>query len=194
MRNDSRPRRQRGFVLVTAMVFLVALTLIGASMVGLGSSNLRAVSNMQTQIEARSVAQQVIEEIISTNFAASSATLAAIVKDYDVTMAGGYKDYTVSVPVQPCMQQFKKFSISPRDPRADTVGYENCIQGADSFCADTVWRVAANVREGWFGANEDVVQGVSVVVDVESGTFHDAEKYDNDEMRDDNEPDNPFCR
>lgn len=182
---------QAGFVLVTAMVFLVALTLIGASMVSLGSSNLRVVSNMQAQIEARSVAQQVIEGIVSSNFAKSAATLEAVRQDYNVVLAAGYKDYTVSVDDRPCMQQFKKFSVSPKDPRTALDDYKSCVQGADSYCADTVWRIAANVSEGWFGANETVVQGVSLVVDVESGTFHDADKYDTDRTSAD--PENPYC-
>lgn len=184
-------RAQQGFVLVTALVFLVALTLIGAAMVGIGSASLRAVNNMQAQLEARSVAQQVIDGILSANFAASAATLDAVVTDYSVQMAGGYKDYTVSIATRPCMQQFKKFSVSPRDARADTPDYENCVQGAEAYCADTLWRVRADVAEGWFGANETVSQGVSLVVDVESGTFHDAEKYDSDKSS--SEADNPYC-
>lgn len=192
MRRIQAAHAQRGFILVTALVFLVALTLIGAAMVGIGSANLRAVNNMQAQLEARSVAQQVIDGILSANFAASAATLDAVVTDYTVQMATGYKDYTVSITDRPCMQQFKKFSVSPRDVRVDTPDYENCVQGAESYCADTLWRLRANVSEGWFGANESVSQGVSLVVDVETGTFHDAEKYDTD--RSSTDPENPYCQ
>lgn len=192
MRKIESRRAEQGFVLVTALVFLVALTLIGAAMVGIGSASLRAVNNMQAQLEARSVAQQVIDGILSSNFAASATTLDAVVTDYTVQMAGDYKDYTVTIANRPCMQQFKKFSVSPRDVRVDTPDYENCVQGADSYCADTLWRIRADVSEGWFGANESVSQGVSLVVDVESGTFHDAEKYDTDRSSTDAE--NPYCR
>lgn len=184
--------RQQGFVLITALVFLVALTLIGVAMIGLGTTGVRAVNNMQSQMEARSVAQQVIDGVISANFAASATTLDAVVRSYTVQLATGYKQYTVGITARPCMQQFRKFSVVPKDPRTATEDYKNCVQGAESYCADTLWRVGADVSEGWFGANESVVQGVSLVVDVESGTFHDGERYDTD--RTNTDAANPYCR
>lgn len=186
--------RQQGFVLITALVLLVALTLIGVAMIGLGTSSVRAVNNMQSQMEARAVAQQVLDGVVSANFAASADTLDAVVRSYTVQLAAGYKQYTVSIPAtaRPCMQQFRKFSVNPRDPRVAMEEYKNCVQGAEAYCADTLWRLSADVSEGWFGANESVVQGVSLVVDVESGTFHDAEKFDTDRNNDDDS--NPYCR
>lgn len=189
--NAKSASRQRGFVLITGVVLLVALTIIGVGMIVLSTANLRTVSNMQAQIEARAVAQQVIDEVLSRDFAKSPATLGAVVRDYSVQPATDYKTYTVSIARQPCMQQFKKFSVNPKDPRASTPDYENCVQGAESYCADTLWRISADVSEGWFGANESVTQGVSMVVDVESATFHNADQFSTNKTS--NDPKNPYC-
>lgn len=188
------PGRQGGFVLITGMAILVALTIIGIGMVVLSTANLRTVNSMQAQLEARAAIQQLIDQLLSTNFTKDATTLAAVVQTYVVQPAGSTNPIDVTIAQRPCMQQFKKFSVNPRDPRVDTPQYKNCVQGADSYCADTLWRVSATVSQGWFGANESITQGVSVVVDIESGTFHDADKYDNNRNATGvGNEDNPFC-
>lgn len=191
---------QRGFVLISSLILLMMLTLIGAAMVNLGTINLRIINNTQRQMEARSVAQRVIDGIISANFTKDLDTLKAVFtgSPYTVALADApYKTYQVGIMERPCMQQFQPFKEN--DPRTaidpvtnKCVGpYCLCKQGASTLCADTLWRIRAQVSEGWFGANEGVVQGVSLVLDVENGVYHDAEEYAGTPSSTDEK--NPYC-
>lgn len=198
--NQVAMRGQAGFVLISSLIILILLTLMGAAMVNLGTINLRVINNTQRQMEARSVAQRVVDGIISTNFVASAATLDAVMtaNPYSVALAdSGYKTYSVTITERPCMQQFKQFVLD--DPRVqiptggtECVGlYCKCVQGAESFCADTLWRIQAEVSEGWFGANENLAQGVSLVVDVENALYQRGLEYETNKTS--AEPNNPYC-
>lgn len=197
--NQVAMRGQAGFVLISSLIILILLTLMGAAMVNLGTINLRVINNTQRQMEARSVAQRVIDGIISTNFVGSAATLDAVVAaPYTVALAdSGYKTYSVTIRERPCMQQFKQFVRE--DPRVqiptggtECVGlYCKCVQGADSYCADTLWRIRADVSEGWFGANENLTQGVSLVVDVENALYQRGLEYETNKTSAD--ANNPYC-
>lgn len=191
---------QGGFILVSSLILLMVLTLIGAAMVNLGTINLRIINNTQRQMEARSVAQRAIDQIISTNFAKNADTLTAVFtgSPYTVGLAdAAYKSYQVRILERPCMQQFKLFASD--DPRTavdpvtnECVGpYCLCKQGSLSLCSDTLWRIRAEVSEGWFGANEGVVQGVSLVVDVENNLYQHGLDYETDKSNPDTK--NPYC-
>jgi hypothetical protein len=193
---------QGGFVLISSLILLMMLTLIGAAMVNLGTVNLRIINNTQRQMEARSVAQRVIDGIISANFAKNEDTLTAVFtgSPYTVALADDtYKSYQVSILERPCMQQFRLFASD--DPRTaiDSVANECvgpyclCQQGGSSFCADTLWRIRAEVSEGWFGANEGVVQGVSLVVDIENNLYQYGLDYESEPKRSSADSKNPYC-
>lgn len=189
----NRVTQQAGFILVSSLILLMLLTLMGAAMVNLGTINLRVINNTQKQMEARSVAQRVIDQIISSNFVGSAATLNAVTggNPYSVNLAdGGYKSYQVNIRERPCMQQFKVFAL---DDARVSVGspYEKCVQAAEAYCADTLWRIRADVSEGWFGANEGVVQGVSLVVDVENAWYQRGLEYATNMASGD--ANNPYC-
>lgn len=199
-KNHVAMRGQRGFVLISSLILLMLLTLIGAAMVNLGTVNLRIINNTQRQMEARSVAQRVIDQIISANFTKNGATLDAVLSGSPYTVAladGAYKSYQVAILERPCMQQFRQFALDDArtaiDPTVnECVGpYCKCVQGAASYCSDTLWRIRAQVSEGWFGANEGVVQGVSLVVDVENDLFHNGLTYESNKSSTDS--DNPYC-
>lgn len=190
----------RGFILISSLILLMVLTLIGAAMVNLGTINLRIINNTQRQMEARSVAQRVIDGIISTNFAKNKDTLDAVFggSPYTVSLADvGYKTYQVSIMERPCMQQFRQFALDDSRMAIDPVvnecvgPYCLCKQGSTTVCSDTLWRIRAQVSEGWFGANEGVVQGVSLVVDVENDLYHNGSDFEADKSSAD--PKNPYC-
>lgn len=203
---------QGGFILISSLILLMVLTLIGAAMVNLGTINLRIINNTQRQMEARSAAQRVIDQIISANFVKNEAALAAVTtgSPYTVKLAGEvyrageavlsgdtYRSYQVTIAEQPCMQQFRQFALD--DARTainpatnECVGpYCKCVQGATSFCSDTLWQIRARVSEGWFGANENLVQGVSVVVDVENDLYQHGLEYETNKASTDTN--NPYC-
>ena len=49
--------RQRGFILITSLVFLVIMTLLGVSMFGNSSVEMRMAGNIKAKVEARALAE-----------------------------------------------------------------------------------------------------------------------------------------
>ncbi|MDG2540080.1 pilus assembly PilX N-terminal domain-containing protein [Dyella jiangningensis] len=66
--------RQGGFTLVTTLVFLVIFLIFAISMAGSSMVNTKVVSNQQFRLEAKTVAQQGIEQVLSQPFTAVPIT------------------------------------------------------------------------------------------------------------------------
>lgn len=91
-------QKQRGATLITALVMLVALTLLVVSAIRSSNTNLRIAGNMQVSEEATAAAQQAIEQIISGNFTDNPASSVITV---DINN-NGTPDYTASVAQPAC--------------------------------------------------------------------------------------------
>lgn len=146
--------RQRGTVLLIALVFLVVLTLLAISGVGTGVVSLRLAHNAQLVLEAQSAAQQQIENVLTTsaNFY-PTAIAAAPAIDVDVN-GDGVPDVVVARQAPRCL------SIRPAP------GFSYAF--AASTPKDTVWDIVATATDSVFGTRVAVRQGVKIRLPVDT--------------------------
>ncbi|CAG4882567.1 conserved protein of unknown function [Georgfuchsia toluolica] len=164
--------RQKGFVLVMALIMLVILTLLVISAIRVSNSNLRVAGNMQSGQEAVSAAQQATEQAISTNFTVAPA---AQTVNVDINK-DGTTDYAVTVPAPTCIST-KPLQNSDLDP-VNTAD-QPCISSSTSantglmttgapaatgqaWCNQQKWEVRAQVNDVVTGAAVTTRQGVSM--------------------------------
>lgn len=164
--------KQRGFVLVTALIFLVILTLLVVSAIRGGNSSLKIAGNMQQKEEAVAAAQQATEQVISANFTANPI---AQTINVDINK-DGTTDYVVTVPAQTCtstkaLQNSDLNSALPADqPCISSSAAGNTglmVAGApaatgQSWCNQQKWEVEARVADAVTGAAVTTHQGVSM--------------------------------
>ncbi|WP_354685726.1 pilus assembly PilX N-terminal domain-containing protein [Cupriavidus necator] len=166
-------RRQTGVTLVVTLVFMVLFLLIAVAMVNSGLVNVKVAANQQHTAEARDVAQQAVEQVISNDFTKAPAAVAVPVP---VDVSGdGKADYVAQVAQPDCLasKPMKNVELDLND--ADDV---SCLIGSgvqntgivtatnnagNSLCNATQWDVAATVNDAAnTGTVATVHQGVSV--------------------------------
>jgi Tfp pilus assembly protein PilX len=166
-----RPK-QGGFVLVTALIFLVILTLLVVSAIRVGNSELRIAGNTQVKEEALAAAQQATEQIISTNFT-TDPTAKTINVDIN---KDGTTDYIVTVPAQTCtttkslLNADLDSNVAADRPCVSSSTAQNTglmVDGApaatgQSWCNQQKWEVQAQVADVVTGAAVTTHQGVSM--------------------------------
>src|SRR5215471_5930190 len=174
--------RQRGVVMVMGLILLVVLTVLALTTLNLGKSSLQIVGNMQWRKQALSVAQEAIDDAISTTrlFMSPGAIYlnpcsAPNTKCVDVT-GDGKADVTVALtPTPTCVkaQVFKSASVNlnlndPNDQACTLAGSQTFgIVGspsANSMCSDTVWQVRAQATDNATQTLMAVTEGVAVRV------------------------------
>lgn len=131
--------RQSGTVLVMALMFLVILTILGIAAVNGTSLSFRAVGNMQSRNFAISLAQEAIEQKISssTSFYSPAANT--------ITIQG----QSVAVTAPQCAGA------------ATADGYDvNSPVSPD----DTRWEIGASVTDSVTGARVALRQGVKMIM------------------------------
>jgi Tfp pilus assembly protein PilX len=154
-------RCQRGSILVLSLIMLVVLTLLAAAAINMSSVGLRAVNSMQSRSEALSAAQNAIEQILNSNFAADIGAVAAT---YTVAVDAG-KSYPVTVAT-PCLKQILSIKNASLDlTKPEDVKCYDTSTNPWSACANTVWQISASVNDGFFGVNVSLVQGASLRMD-----------------------------
>ena len=132
-------RRQSGMVLITALMFLVILTMFGIAAINGTSSAFRAVGNMQSRNFAISLAQSGIEQYISTSTVFYTPAAAVI------TIQG----QKVNVTAPQCAGA------------ATADGYDvNSPVSPD----DTRWELGASVTDSVSGSNVSIRQGVKMIM------------------------------
>ncbi len=169
-------KQQRGSTLLVALIMLVLLTLIAISAINSTTSGVQIVGNTQFRDEARAVAQQAIEGVISSNFTVNpvSSPLAIDINKDGVT------DYVaqVSAPVCTGSVPVANASLNMNDPNdfpcysASTAGatgimYVSGVPIAPnmSWCYSQQWTVSATVNDSTqTGALVTVNQGVAMRV------------------------------
>jgi len=173
--------RQRGFVLVVALVMLVMLILLALSSFNMVKGDLQIVSNMQQRNEAVAAATQTLEEVISsTRFIttpndslASPCNGAANTRCVDVN-GDGKPDVTVKLTPAPHCVKAQAIKNSALDvTKADDIG---CSLGGnqafgvagavtgDSLCDDSVWEAHAIATDNVTEAKAEATLGISVRV------------------------------
>ncbi|AGW88788.1 PilX N-terminal domain-containing pilus assembly protein [Cupriavidus sp. DF5525] len=172
-KRQGRPlrRRQDGVTLVVTLVFMVLFLLIAVAMVNSGLVNVKVAANQQHTAEARDVAQQAIEQVISNDFTKAPAAVAVPV---DVS-GDGKADYVAQVAQPECVTSKPMKNVELDLSDADDVscligsGVQNTgivtagNNGGNSLCNATQWDVAATVNDAAnTGTVATVHQGVAV--------------------------------
>lgn len=167
------PGRQRGFTLVTTLVFLAIFLIFAISMAGSSLVNTKVASNQQFRLEAKTVAQQGIEQVLSQPFTSVPITT---VTPWPVDVNGdGNPDYTAQVdpPVctgtQPVLNQDLD-STNPNDigcmfsGSGQNTGILLASGGVSQPpCQATQWEVRSSVTDpNNTAASVTVHQGVAV--------------------------------
>ena len=91
-------RKQRGAALVVSAIMLVLLTLFALAVINMSTVNLRVANNEQVKTQSVASAQQAIEQVVSTNFAANPQPMTVAV---DINNDGS-SDYNVAVAKPVC--------------------------------------------------------------------------------------------
>jgi hypothetical protein len=161
MTNSGICSRQRGVALVIGMIMLVMLTLLVVSAINTSTTNLKVAGNMQSEDEARAMAQQAIEQFISSYSNFYPALVGPTTTPFNINNDSVANDYMVTVARPVCKRAAQQIP-----PRVSTVpGHEyDCVNGAKNgiYCWDTLWEVAATAVDTKSGVSQSVVQGVSL--------------------------------
>lgn len=156
MKNKNLCTNQSGASLIVSLIMLVVITLLALSAINSSNVNLRIAGNMQSRDEARSAAQQAIEQFISSysNFL-PTPPVGATAFSIDIDK-NGTTDYSVSVAKPIC--RMAKPQVTPSS---------NCTFGTVSglICWDSVWDVEATATNSANGVSQTVTQGVNIILD-----------------------------
>ena len=135
-----RRNRQQGIVLVVTLILLVVLTLFVLSSTRMTTGNMRIVGNMQAKKAVEAVAQQGVEQVLSSlaNFVPDPTAAIA------VTPPSGM---TVTVGNRPCIRS----NLAPGFSAVAPVALE-----------DTYWNVNVAVTDAITNASTVVNQGVKI--------------------------------
>lgn len=135
-----RRNRQKGIVLVVTLILLVVLTLFVLSSTRLSTGNLRIVGNMQARQAADSLAQQTIEQVLSS--------------------IGPFYNPTTPVPI--VAPSGMTITISNRTCiRATTAPGYSAVPGSVSP-DDTYWNLSVSVLDTITNSSTVVTQGVRI--------------------------------
>lgn len=147
--------RERGAALVVGMIMLVLITVMLVTALNLGTTNFRAMTNMQFRNEAIAAANEAIEQVISSPFTAAPAAEAI---DVDINN-DATPDYTVQVAVPQCVFAAQAFGADP-----SSVSLPPTMTVASTW--NTVWDLDANVAAAGNagGAQVRVRSGVRVLL------------------------------
>jgi len=142
--------RQSGTALVVGMIMLVLITLMLVTALNLGTTNFRAMSNMQFRSEALAAANKAIEQVISSPFTASpTAEIINVDLDNDATT-----DYLVEIAVPQCVYAAPAFGADPSSlslpPTMSVASTWNTVWDLDASvnAADNVGGAAVRVHSG----------------------------------------------
>jgi len=140
--------RQRGTVLLVALIMVVVFTLLAVSGVNSSVASLRIAGNMQSQTEVTAAAQRAIEQVVDqvANFQYLADTPPA---SQTLTISSAGVDYQVNVGLQ-CLGS------------APVAGYSAAF--AASAPKESFWDIRADAVDPRSGATAVLHQGVRVVL------------------------------
>jgi len=148
-------REQSGAALIVGMIMLVLITLMLITALNLGTTNFRAVSNMQYRDEALAAANRAIEQVIGSDF-----TSAPGAEDIPIDSNNdGTTDYMVHIATPVCVQARQAFGTDPSSLALP-------VSMSVSSTWNTVWELDATVQgdENAGGAVVRVKSGVRVLL------------------------------
>jgi len=173
-------QRQSGAVLVVSLLLMVILTLLVIATINFTNVQSRIASNMQVRSELRSVTQQAIEQVISSNFTTSplSSTIFFDVNgdnkdDYQVTVTHTCNS-SVALPVDSLNVALPDDASCTMSAAVQNSGVADLATVSASLCANAIWDVAATGTDAagasfLTAASVTTHQGVALRVAVGSG-------------------------
>ncbi|TAK52942.1 MAG: hypothetical protein EPO25_12405 [Gammaproteobacteria bacterium] len=146
---------QGGTALVVGMIMLVLITLMLMTALNLGTTNFRAMSNMQFRAEATAAANKAIEQVIGSPFTDAPAAEEVLV-DLD---NNGATDYSVQIAQPQCVFAAQAFGADP-----SSLSLPPSMSVASTW--STVWDIDATVNgaDNAGGAAVRVRTGVRVLL------------------------------
>lgn len=172
MKLDARICKQQGFVMVIALIMLLAVTLMVVTGSNVVQANLKVVQNIESREQVRFAALAAIEEAVSSPRFTTSPEAMFLEscggfnnKCFDFN-DDGQVDVLVVVEAPTCVV------VQPR--RNADLDVFNSQQQAScylppavySMCADSVWEFRATATDAVTGAEVSVRQGVSVLTSI----------------------------
>ena len=159
MKTSPSRASQRGFTLVMTLIFLIIFMLFAISMVSSSMINTKVAANQQYRLEAGTVAQQGIEQVMSQPFIRVPITTTTSVP-VDVN-GDGTPDFTAQVAPPVCLDS--KVIPNASLPVGDTCKTPNNSNGnlilpgpassvspppaAPSMCSATQWDIQSSVTD-----------------------------------------------
>lgn len=173
-------RCQRGMTLIVALILLVVATTISMASFQLGMSDFRIAGNMQHRAETAGVAQQAIENAISSTrfFEEPTAVYPAPCSGQNTFCADvtgdGNNDVLVTLdPAPECrvarVLMNSELDLAQADDLGCTVGVQQTfgLEGSgsgSSLCANTVWQIRAVAVDNVAETRLAMTEGVAVRV------------------------------
>ncbi len=142
---------QRGSTLFVGLIMLVVLTLLVISAIRISSTDLRIVGNMQVQEEARTAAQDAIDELINDN---NFATASGVPPARSVSVNG--TSYNVTFGDLTC----NSFAPVAKDDPVLANTPECLGTTGTTYCYWASWDIPATVTDPRTGTSVTVHQGV----------------------------------
>lgn len=168
--------RQEGATLFTALIMLVAITLLALSALNSTTTDLKVVGNMQSRNEALNAAQQAIETAISSprffetpDDALPDPCGAPNTLCTDLNGDGAPEYVTRLEPAPACVSARVIRTSELSLASAEDLGCVNRrgrrgSSNANSLCADTRWEITAEASSTFSGTKVTVTQGVELRV------------------------------
>ncbi len=170
--------RQRGAVLVIAMVVLMVIAVLSLSSLRASDSGQQVNANLQSRQEGLDAAQVAIERVVSSRefFMNPTAITAAPYSPVSVDIHGdGKPDYAVTMQRPECLRArpVAPSELDPGSPRdraclSSSSAQESGLVGSPgqsgSICSDTEWQLSAAAASSANGTRVTVRQGVAVRV------------------------------
>ena len=150
---------QRGATLIVSLIMLVVLTLLVVSGIRFSSSNLRIAGNMQAQEEAATLAQQVIEQIISNNDFTKTPPPP---QNFDINK-DSVNDFTVTIKAT-CLHSRQALRNEPIP--------DDCFGEGDPACFWSGWNVQSVAMDTKTGAKATIHQGINVLIGRDSALMN----------------------
>lgn len=147
-------RAQHGAVtLFMGLVMLLLLSSVVVAAFTLSTTNLRAVGNSQTRVEALALAQSILEAELGQPFHHALQARPAAFVDTD---EDGTADYRVELAVPECVSALASASVASSSVTLPGIG--------SSLLWRTTWELRATVTDLHGSAAFTVVQGVRVLL------------------------------
>lgn len=144
-----RSGSQGGAALVVGLIMLVLITVMLLAALNLGTTNFRAVGNMQFREEAVAAANAAIQERLSSTFDSVPATSIA---EVDINQDGIYEQVSVTPT---CIAAYQVFSSPP-----SSLSLGPTMSAAPVWM--TSWDITATVADAQTGASVAISSGVRV--------------------------------